>query len=163
MVKISPIAIFLSKNNVITKRDNNICRFYTKEGLYLGRQIKTTQYGANVYIRHIFGEGFKTLFYECKAIAETCAYIKNDKFPLGLGIIPTNVYIFTHSIDYTTNSVVSEQKTKVLKNRMELIAIEENTNVGIFNVSTPLKYDEKLIEHKEFNLKYKEKIKHNIH
>ena len=64
MTKVSPIAEYLTANKAIPIRQGNIWRFYNKEGLYLGRQVNIEQNGATADVREIFGEGFKTLFYE---------------------------------------------------------------------------------------------------
>ena len=163
MTKISPIATFLTENKVITKRSGNVCHFYTPEGLYIGKQTRIEQGITTAFIREIFGEGLKRLFYEFKAISEQCVYFKYDKSPIGFGLLPINTYILSHFIDFTSDSVKTYQKHRVLKNEMQLIAIDKNTNTGIFNIKEPFKYSEQTIEQKDFTLKRRNRIKHTVH
>ena len=163
MTKISPIAAILTANRAIPKRDGNVWHFYTREGLYLGRQIKMEQNGASAYIREIFGEGLKRLFYECKVIAEHCFYCSDEKFPLGVGIVPNSTYILTHSVDQISNTIKSTQRERQLISPKALIAMDENVNVGIFEVQKPYRYVEKCISDETSKLKKHLQIKHTIH
>lgn len=163
MTKISPIAEILTANRVIPKRTGNVWHFYTKEGLYLGRQIKVEQNGASAYIREIFGEGIKRLFYECKVIAEQCIYCSDKKFQLGIGIIPNRTYILTHSIDQVTNVVKSTQKERQLVSPTKLVAIDENVNVGIFKIEKPYRFSERSISEETSALHKHLQIKHTVH
>ena len=164
MLKISPIAAYLTENKAITKREgNNVWHFYNPQGLYLGKQVKIEQGTSTAYVREIFGEGLKRLLYECKVIGQKLIYFKHPPSPIGIGILPTHSYILTHSVDYASNTVESEQKVRQIKNPMELIAIDENTQVGIFDIEAPFEYEETIIQHTEAELDKKNRIQHTIH
>ena len=162
MTKVSPIAEFLTANRAIPKRNGNVWRFYTKEGLYIGRQIKLEQNGASAYIREIFGEGMKRLFYECKVVAEHCFYYSDKNLPQGKGILSDRTYILTHFIDQVNNLVKSSQIERQLISPKSLVAIEENLMIGIFKVKKPYKYFEKCISDETSALPKNFQIKHTI-
>jgi len=163
MSKVSPIAEFLTTNKAIPKRNGNIWRFYNKEGLYLGRQVQIQQNGATAYIREIFGEGLKTLFYECKLLAQKCVYYIDQKSPVGLNIAVTNTMLQTHAINYIDNTFKFTQKETALLSPKNVVAIDENTGVGIFHISKPFQYKTEITADKQSDLKRKDRIKHTIH
>ena len=164
MAKISPIASYLTLNKAIPVRENaNTWHFYSPEGLYLGRQYKAEQNGSVAYIREVYGEGLKKLFYECKVLAEKCVYFKFPQSPIGLGIIPTHLYTISHSVDFTKNTVKKEEKLRTIKNKLELIAIDENTNVGIYNIEKPFRFNDNIKTKEERELPKDQRIRHTIH
>lgn len=161
-IKQSPIAKYLTENRAITKRDGNVWHFFNKEGLYLGRQIKIEQNGISSYFREIFGEQFKRLFYECKVISEQCAYIRDELSPLGISIATVKSCLQTISVDYLINKIKSTQKVKELVNKQELIAVDSNTGVGIYDIQRPFLYKETKTNDKIEELKKGYKIKHTL-
>ena len=164
MSKISPVAQYLTENKAITKRQgNNLWHFFSKEGMYIGRQLRLEQNGASAYVREIYGQGFKKLFYECKVLGQKCTYYKDDNSPVGINIAPVNSYLLTHFIDFTNNTFRSVQVEKRLTNRMDMIAIEPNVGVGIYNIDKPFVYEEKLLLDKTEELKKAMRVKHTIH
>ena len=138
MSKVSPIAEYLTVNKAITKRNGNVWRFFNKEGLYLGRQAKIEQNGATAYVREIFGEGFKTLFYECKLLAQKCVYYIDNNSPVGINIAVMDSMIQTHAINYLDNSFKFNQKETTLLNPRAVVAYDTNTGVGIFKINKPI-------------------------
>ena len=164
MTKISPIAAYLTANKAVTKREGeHVCHFFNRQGLYLGKQVKIEQGTSTAFIREIFGEGLKRLFYECKVLGQKFVYFKYPPVPLGIAILPTHSYILTNTVNYVTNTVESEQKLRQIKNDMELIAIDENTQVGIFDVDGPMEFEEIIVEQREKELDKKARIKHTVH
>jgi hypothetical protein len=163
MSKVSPIAAYLTGNHAITKRQgNNVWHFFSKEGLYLGRQVKIEQNGANAYVREVYGEGLKKLFYECKVLGQKCTYYKDDKSPIGVNVLPVYSYVLTHSIDFINSKFRSVQVEKRLRNQMDLIAIEQNIGVGIYNIDRPFVYDEKKLLDETKEIKSSMKINHTF-
>lgn len=163
MTKISPIAEYLTINKAITKRENrNIWHFFSPQGLYLGKQTKIEHGGVSIYIREVFGERLKRLFYESKTVGEQCAYYKEPKSKIGLGIIPVKSYVQSISVDYTTNKVHSVQIEKQLKNPMKLIAIECNTKAGVFEIPKPFVFSASKTLDRIENLKRRMRINHTV-
>lgn len=162
MTKVSPIASYLTQNKALTKREGNVWHFFNKQGLYLGRQIKIENNGATAYVREIYGEYFKKLFYECKAFIEHCVYIKDEFSPIGISILTVKSYKQTVSVDFLKNKIKSTQTEKELKNDKELIAIDRNTGTGIYDIQRPFIYDLKKTLDKTENLKQSLHIKHTI-
>ena len=163
MSKVSPIAQYLTENKAITKRENNIWHFFSKEGLYLGKQIKLEQNGASAYIREIYGDCFKRLYYECKVVGGSCIYYREDESPTGISIIPTYSYILSHTIDFIKNITHTVQIEKKLVNNTQLIAIEPNVNIGIYDVKKPFVFKEKYLQDKTNDLKKGLRVKHTLH
>ena len=162
MPKVSPIAEFLTTNKAIPKRNGNVWRFYTKEGLYIGRQVQIQQNGATAYIREIFGEGLKTLFYECKLLAQKCTYYIDKNSPVGMNIAVTDSIVQTHAINYLDNSFNFNQKETKLLNQRYVVAIDENTGVGIYNINKPFVYRTAITSKKESTIKRRDRIKHTL-
>ena len=162
MVKISPIAAYLTENHAVTKRQGNVWHFFSKEGLYLGKQIKLEQNGANAYIREIYGADFKKLFYECKVLGQNCVYIKDNKSPVGISILPVYSYVLTCIADFINNKFKSTQIESKLRNKLDMIALDQNVGVGIYNINRPFLYSEKVLQDVTKPLKKSIRIKHTF-
>ncbi len=162
MTKVSPIAQYLTANKALVKRQNNVWHFYTGEGMCIGRQEKLEKNGATAYIREIYGEGLKKLYYECKVIGQRCLYYKEDKSPIGISILPDYIYLLTYFIDYIKNKMRSVQIERKLKSPIELIAVEPNVNVGIYDIKKPFVYEEKTLLDKTEDLKKSLRVQHTF-
>ena len=162
MTKISPIAEYLTKNHAITKREGNVWHFYNKYGLYIGKQVKIDQGSSTLYAREVYADGFKKLYYECKVLEQKCVYFKDNKMPIGLGILPTETYLMTHVIDFITNKVTNIQKLKKIINPMKLIAIDDYTNVGLFKINKPFKFKEETLANQTLDLRRRFMVNHTL-
>ena len=164
MTKISPIAEYLTKNKAISKRENkNVWSFYSPEGLYLGKQIKLERNGASAYIREMYGNSFKKLYYECKVLGEHCVYYKDDNSPVGINIAPTYTYLITCIIDYLNNKIFSKQMNKELISKQIPIAIEKNTGAGIYYLEKPFQYKKTTLTDVSQDLKPRFRVNHSKH
>ena len=144
MPKISPIAEYLRVNNAISKRDKFGCHFVSPEGLYLGRLTKSVVNNYKVISLETFGEGFKKLYTKSIAIGQQFAYIKNNASPIGLSVIPVATYMRQIFVDFIEKKSFLKDQEKKLTNNLELIAIEENTNVGIYDTNKPFEFETKV-------------------
>ena len=163
MTKISPIAEYLTRNNAISKREGNVWHFFSKDGLYLGRQVKIEDNTSTTYLREIYGEGFKKLFYECVVLIQKCVYYKDNKLPVGMGILPIQTNSLKHFIDFTTNKITNIERFKQIRNPMKLIALDDNTGVGLYEINKPFLFEEKTMKNEEVTLKRRYRIEHDIH
>lgn len=143
MTKISPIAAYLTENKARTIQDGNIKRFVSPEGLYLGCQFKSEQNGATAYSIEIYN-GLKKMFFQTTVIGQKLAYIANKKAPLGVSLIPTHTYIFKCVLDFINNKSYKEQRTRLLNNDLQLLAMDEDTGVGLFDINGPFLYRDSL-------------------
>ncbi len=162
MTKISPIAAYLTANKAITKRNNNVWHFFSKEGLYLGRQIKMDFSGATLYLRDIYGQGFKRLFSESILLAQKCAYFVDKESLLGINIAVTETNIQKNFVDFIKNQFISKRTDSKLKNPMQAVAIDENTGIGIFKINKPFKYESHTNSIQTGEIKKRNKIIHII-
>lgn len=162
MSKVSPIAAYLTANKAISKRTGNVWRFYNKEGLCLGRQIKIEQPSANAYLREIYGSGMKKIYYECKVVGQHCIYCTDEKALLGISVLPDYSYILTHTFDYIKNTIHSKQIEKKLCSKTLLRAMEENLNIGIYDVEKPLIYQDYIVSEKTTDMPRFQRIIHDI-
>ena len=152
MTKISPIAEFLTVNKARTIQDGNIKRFVSPEGLYLGCQYKSEQNGATAYSIEIYN-GFKKMFFQTTVIGQKLAYVANKKAELGVSLIPTHTYIFKAVMDFMENKNHLKQYTRELSSRLNLLAADEETGVGLYDVYGPFLYRDKLIQETDIPFK----------
>lgn len=163
MTKISPIAEYLTKNKAIVKKEGPISHFFSPEGLYLGKQVIIAQNGGNAYCREIYGEGLKKLYYECKFLVQHCVYYKNKKSPLGISIAPIISQLITRSVDYVNSTIGTKEEIKKMINKAELVAKDENTNTGIFDIKGKFRYENTLNKYENIPLNKEYIIKHTFH
>ena len=161
--KISPIAKYLTVNKAITVRDGDVCRFYNKQGLLLGKQEKIQEDGGvTAYIREIYGDGLKSIFLESKVLRQECAYSPNEKAPLGISIMPFRSNYFSQLIDFINNTVHTQEKEVRLTNRADLITVDENTGTGLYYIEKPFHFKEKLYDTTEEVLDKDCRVNHTI-
>ena len=149
MPKISPIAQYLRANHAIAKHDKYGCHFISPEGLYLGKLTKAIVNNYRVYSLETYGEGLKKMYTKSIAIGQQYAYIKNQSAKFGVSLIPVKTFmrkIFVDMIEKTSDLVDTE---KTLINKLNLIAIDEKTNVGLYDTEKPFKFYTK-VTNKEF-------------
>lgn len=142
-MKISPIAEILTKNKARTIKEGNIKRFVSPEGLYLGCQYKSEQNGATAYSVEIY-DGLKKMFFQTTVIGQKLAYIADKQAKLGVSLIPTHTYVFKCVMDFINNKIHTKQTTRVLKNDMDLLAMDEDTGVGLFDIDRPFVYKDEI-------------------
>ena len=140
MPKVSPIAQFLRKNRAIAKQDRNGCHFISPDGLYLGRLTKTVVDNYRVISVHTFGEGFKRLYSKSVAIGQQYAYLVNKKSPIGISLIPVKTFMRKIYVDFVERKSNLEDSEKLLTNKLNLVTIDKETGVGLYNTSTPFNY-----------------------
>lgn len=144
MPSVSPIAAYLRANNVIAKKDKLGCHFFSREGLYVGRLRKTYIDNYRLIVLDVFGAGFKKLYTKTVAYGHQYVYIKNNKAPLGVSIAPIKTYMRNIFVNFFEGTSRLEDTLRTLTNRLDLIAVDKNTQVGLYDTDLPLKYkDEK--------------------
>ena len=162
-IKCSPIAKYLTENKAITKREGkNLWRFYSPEGLYLGRQIKIETPVSNTYIREIYGGEFKKLFHECKVIVDQCAYYKNLKSPIGLSIAVLKSFSQLISVDFIKSKMTTVSIEKNLCSPKKVIGVERNLKVAIYDIEKPILYDYNKTLEKTEDLRPRYRINHML-
>ena len=161
-VKQSPIAEYLTSCKARTVKNGNVCHFISSDGAYIGRQIKIEQNSATAYIREIYADGFKRLLYECKIIGQRWIYCIDDKSPIGVSMLPSYSYMMTHIVDFLSNTVKSVQKEMNLRSKTSLRAIDQNVNVGIYDVQKPYLYAENVLTNETKPLKKRFQIHHTL-
>ena len=152
-MKVSPIAEYLRINKAIPKRDKRGCDFISPEGLYLGRLTKSIVNNYTVFSIKTFGENFKPMYTKSIAYGQQFAYIKNDKSKLGVSLVPIKTFmrsVFENFIDRTC-SIVDTERT--LKNRLDLIAVNEHTHASLFDINGPFSYRDEIKENKTKEIK----------
>lgn len=161
MTKISPIAQYLRINRAIPKHDKFGCQFYSPEGLYLGRLTKAIVNNYRVITLAAFGEGLKRMYTKSVAIGQQYAYVKNNTAEAGLSIVPIKTYMRKAYVDFIEQKSCMEDSEKSLTNKLDLIAIDEKTGVGLYDTEKPFIFkntitckDLKKIQ----NLKFKYKV-----
>jgi hypothetical protein len=160
MTKISPIAQYLRTNKAIPKRDKFGCHFFSPEGLYLGRLTKAIVNNYRVITLATFGEGFKRMYTKSVAIGQQYAYVKNNSAELGISIVPIKTYMRRAFVDFIEEKSCVEDSEKTLTNNLDLIAIDNRLNVGLYDTEKPFNYkkdvtDKKLKQIKNLHFNYK--------
>ena len=161
MTKVSPIAEYLRINKAIPKRDKLGCHFYSPEGLYLGRLTKTVVNNYTVFNLETFGEGFKKMYTKSIAFGQQFIYLKNNDSKIGLSIVPIKTYMRKIFVDFLNRKGSLEDTERTLKNKLNLIAIDENTGVGLYDTDKPFIYKTQITNSKINILKHP-KFKHTI-
>ena len=139
-MKISPIAEYLRINKAIPKHDKYGCHFISPEGLYLGRMTRTIINNYTVINLETFGEGFKKMFTKSIAFGQQFAYIKNIDSPLGLSLVPVRTIMRKIFVDFINSTKTIEDIEKTLSNKLDLIAIDKQTQTSIFDTKKPFEY-----------------------
>ncbi len=152
MTKISPIAEYLTANKAKVIKEGNITRFVSPEGMYLGHQTKSEQNGATAYIIEIFA-GLKKMFFQTTVVGQKLAYIANRKAELGVSLVPTHTYIFKAVMDFFNNTTHLQNRTRTLNNDLTLLAKDEETGVGLFDINGPFLYRNKITQDKTMPFK----------
>jgi hypothetical protein len=150
----SPTARYLIENNAIAKRDSRGCSFVTREGLYLGRLSCSTVENYKLFTLDIFAEGFKVLFRKTVAIGQNFAYIKNGKAPLGVSLLPVKTYKREVNVDFLNKTSKIKDTETSLDNKLDLIAVDENTGVGLYDTEEPFKYSNRVMTDSQEELKH---------
>ena len=162
MTKISPIAQYLRTNKAIAKHDKNGCDFISPEGLYLGRMTKMIVNNYRVISLNIFGEGLKKLYTQSTAVGQQYSYIVNKSSPIGISLVPVKTYMRKIFVDFIENTSKLEDSEKTLANKLDLIAIDERTGTGLFDVSKPFLYNTVITKTEDKKLKHPPFV-HTIH
>jgi len=140
-MKVSPIAQYLRINKAIPKHDKFGCHFYSPEGLYLGRLTKATINNYRVITLATFGEGLKRMYTKSLAIGQQYAYVKNDSDSIGVSIVPVKTYMRKVFVDFIEKKSCLEDSEKKLTNKLDLMAIDEKTGVGLYDTYKPFIYN----------------------
>ena len=161
MTKVSPIAEYLRINKAIPKHDKYGCHFVSPEGLYLGRMTTAIVNNYKVFSLDIFGEGLKKMYSKSMAIGQQYGYIKNNSAPLGVSLMPIKTLMRKIFVDFINKTSHLEDSEKTLTNKLDLIAIDKSTSVGLYNTNKPFKY-KKSTTHEEDNFLKQPKFKFNL-
>lgn len=159
MIKVSPIAEYLRVNKAIPKHDNYGCHFYSPEGLYLGRLTKAIVNNYRVINLETFGEGFKKMYTKSVAIGQQFCYLKNSSSPIGISLVPLKTYMRKIFVDFINQTSNLEDSERTLKNKLDLIAIDENTGTGLYDTNKPFLYST-FVNNVQLNKLKKTKFKH---
>jgi len=154
MASVSPIAEYLRINKAIPKHDKFGTHFYSPEGAYLGRLTKSYINNYKIISLKVFGEGMKTMYTKSIAYGQQYAYIKNIKSPLGLSLVPVKTYQRKIFVDFFERTSDLEDSEKKLENKLNLIALDETTGVGLFDTTRPFTYITKINKTKHDELKH---------
>ena len=139
-MKIAPIAEYFRINKAISKQDKYGCHFVSPEGLYLGRLTKAIVNNYKVISLDIFGEGLKKMYTKSIAYGQQYIYVKNPSSPLGVSLVPIKTYLRKVFVDFVEGTNKIEDSEKTLNNKLDLVAIDENTNVGLYDIDKPFEY-----------------------
>lgn len=159
MTKVSPIAEYLRINKATPKRDKNGCHFYSPEGLYLGRLTKAIVNNYRVINLETFGEGFKKMYTKSIAIGQQFGYLKNSSSPIGVSLVPIKTYMRKIFVDFINQTSNLEDSERTLKNKLDLIAIDEKTGTGLYDTNKPFIYSTS-VNNVQFNKLKKTRFKH---
>lgn len=162
MTKVSPIAEFLRVNKATTKRDKYGCHFYSPEGLYLGRLTKANINNYRVISLETFGEGFKKMYTKSVAIGQQYAYITNTSSPIGISITPVKTYMRKIFVDFIERKSTLEDTERTLKNKLDLIAVDDKTGVGLYDTDKPFRFDTVVTNSKSNTLRHPQ-YTHQVH
>ena len=152
-MKISPIAEYLRINKAIPKHDKYSCHFISPEGLYLGRLTKSVVNNYKVISLETFGEGLKKMYTKSVAYGQQYVYVKNPASLLGISLAPIKTYMRKVFVDYIESKSTIEDTEKILSNKLDLIAVDESTNVGLYDIKLPFLYKTKLTNYQSNKLK----------
>lgn len=152
----SPIAQYLIENKPVFVKDKNILHFISKDGLYLGNLTKQIVNNYKVISLNILGEGLKKMYIKSVAYGQQFAYVKNASAPIGVSIIPVKTYMRKIFVDFINGTKELVDTEKNLSNKLDLVALDENTGVGLYDTEKPFLYSETI------KLKNDEKLKHPI-
>ena len=149
----SPIAEYLRINKAIPKHDKYGCHFISPEGLYLGRMTSAVVNNYKVLSLDIFGEGMKKMFTKSVAYGQQYAYVKNTSSHIGLSIVPIKTFMRKVFVDFLESKNTIEDTEKTLANKLDLIAVDEETNIGLYDIDMPFRYQAKLTNYQSNKLK----------
>ena len=152
-MNVSPIAEYLRINKAIPKQDKFGCHFISKEGLYLGRLTKAVVNNYRVITLDVLGEGLKKMYTKSVAIGQQYVYVKNSSSSLGVSIAPIKTYMRKVLVDFIEGKSIIEDSEKTLSNKLDLIAIDEATGVGLYDMDKPFLYKTKNLNNKTEKLK----------
>ena len=158
MTKISPIAEYLRVNKAIPKHDKTGCHFISPEGMYLGRLTKFYVDNYKVIKTEIFGEGFKKMYAQTVAYGQRFIYTRNQSSPIGVSLVPIKTYMRKIFIDLYEGTSHVKDTEKSLDNKLNLLAIDENSGVGLYDVNKPFMYTN-IVTNEKFEKLRKPKIK----
>lgn len=162
MTKVSPIAEFLRINKAIPKHDKFGCHFYSPEGLYLGRLTKAYVNNYRIINVETFGEGCKKMYTKSLALGHQFIYLKNNNSPIGVSLVPLKTYMRKIFVDFIERTSSLEDTERTLTNKLDLIALDETTSVGLYDTDKPFTYQTK-ITNSQFNKLKHPKFTHTIH
>lgn len=152
-MKISPIAEYLRINKAKAKKDKFGCHFVSPQGLYLGRMTKAIVNNYRVITLDVLGEGLKKMYTKSVALGQQYVYVKNSSSSLGISLAPIKTYMRKVVVDFVEGKSTIEDSEKTLSNKLDLIAIDEATGVGLYDMDKPFLYKTKIINNKTEKLK----------
>ena len=88
------------------------------------------------------------------AIGHQFAYIKNNSAPLGVSLLPVKTYMRKIFVDFINSESNLTDTERNLCNQLNLIAIDENTSVGLYDTQKPFKYTTKILNEAKRTLKH---------
>ena len=162
MTKVSPIAQYLRINKAIPKHDKFGCHFISPEGLYLGRLTKGVINNYRVISLETFGEGLKKLYTKSIAYGQQYAYVKNISATFGVSLIPVKTYMRQIFVNFVDGKSYQEDTERNFCNKLELIATDEKTGVGLFDAEKPFLFKNIVTKSETKELKHPQFV-HTIH
>lgn len=142
----SPVAQYLIANRAISKRIDGICHFFSPEGMYLGKQFKENINGVNFFTTVIYGENFQPLMSKNVVLATVQEYFKDKNVKLGIVPIIVSKAKKVFNINYLLNKYDMVQSEKVLSNKIDMIAMDEEGNIGLYKTQRPYRYKTNIVE-----------------
>ena len=141
MPSVTPIAQYLRINNARTMHDKYGCHFISPEGLYLARLTKAVVNNYKVITLETFGEGLKKMYTKSVAYGQQFVYLKNNRSPIGVSLVPIKTYMRKVFVDFIEGTNKLEDSEKTLVNKLDLIAVDEKTGVGLYDTDKSFKYN----------------------
>ena len=124
----------------------------------MGRLTKTVVDNYRVISLNTFGDGFKRLYSKSVAIGQQYAYFVNKKSPIGISLIPVKTFMRKIYVDFIERKSNLEDSEKSLTNKLNLITIDNETGVGLYNTSAPFSFKTKITKTENKNLSNKQYI-----
>lgn len=155
MVKVSPIAEYLTANKAVVKKDGNVCHFLSRQGCYLGKQVTMKNGPTTMFLRIIYGEGVKPVYIE-NIVSNQGVVYTSDRKNVGIKILPYHSMIFRQLVDFFAGTQYFSTKETKLTNPLTQIGVIENIGVKVFDKVNNPKYTSKLYDIQETPLTQKE-------
>ena len=154
MPSVSPIskslvAKYLTANRARSVRQGDVCHFLSPEGAYLGFQKKQDIGGVKFFTTSIVDGNFQPMYSKSVVIANHIEYVSDKNFKLGVSPVVISMAKKVFFLDYFKNVYSVLHTEHVLKNRMNLVAIDESSKVGLFRIERPYEYTGTCVSSKE--------------